>query len=73
MFFPDAGAYGVGPSQAMGWPKGCLGYAFNLVRPKMPGLRQKVLAAVLGSTLVFATLDEAADYRRLVTQVLLQS
>lgn len=34
------------------WPVGCCGYAFNLVRPVIPGHRASVLYAMLGQTLV---------------------
>lgn len=35
----------------------------------MSGLRARLLAKVLGSTLVFATLAEAAEYRKYLVQV----
>ena len=56
----------LGPSE---WPQGCLGYAFNLVRPTRPGHRASLLYSLLGSVLVFETLQEASAYRELVTQV----
>ena len=51
------------------WPAGCLGYAVNLVRPKVKGHRSRVLRHLLGSLMVFVTEDEAYDYRKRVTQV----
>lgn len=42
---------------------------FNLVRPKVPGHRAALLHNLLGSMLVFETLEQAAAYRELVTQV----
>lgn len=50
------------------WPKGCLGYAFNLVRPVQPGHRATVLYCLLGQTLVFETLADAERYREFLTQ-----
>ena len=52
------------------WPLGCLGYTFNVVRPSQPGHRASILYSLLGSTLVFETLEHASAYRELVTQVL---
>ena len=34
------------------WPEGCLGYAYNLVRPLIKGHRATVVYALLGSVLV---------------------
>lgn len=51
------------------WPEGCLGYAFNLVRPMQPGHRARLLYSLLGNVLVFETLQNASAYRELVTQV----
>lgn len=51
------------------WPDGCVGYAFNLIRPISPGLRARLLYKLLGHTLVFETIAEAAQYRKYVTQV----
>lgn len=34
------------------WPEGCVGYAFNLVRPAMKGHRASLLYPMLGQTLV---------------------
>ena len=31
------------------WPEGCLGYAFNLVRPLQPGHRRTVLFSQFGT------------------------
>lgn len=53
----------------MDWPAGCLGYAFNLVRPTVAGQRSGVLAGLLGQTLVFDTLENASAYREYATQV----
>lgn len=39
----------LGPNE---WPGGCLGYAFNLVRPVLKGHRCSLLYPVLGQTLV---------------------
>lgn len=64
-----AGNQGEGSVSATDWPAGCLGYAFNLVRPKVPGQRASLLYNLLGSVLVFETLEQAAAYRELVTQV----
>lgn len=51
------------------WPQGCLGYAFNLVRPTKPGHRASLLYSLLGNVLLFETLADASTYRELVTQV----
>ena len=51
------------------WPQGCLGYAFNLVRPTGRGHRASLLYSLLGNVLVFQTLQDASAYRELVTQV----
>jgi hypothetical protein len=51
------------------WPPGCLGYAVNLVRPVVRGQRGTVLLSQLGRGLVFETMDQAAQYRELCTQV----
>ena len=56
----------MGPKE---WPGGCLGYAFNLVRPAREGHRAALLVSLLGQTLVFETLQQASDYREYVTQV----
>lgn len=47
------------------WPGGCLGYAFNLVRPVLKGHRCSLLYPVLGQTLVRQTssLFALAAYR----------
>ena len=50
-------------------PGGCLGYAFNLVRPSREGHRAALLVGLLSQTLVFETLQQASDYREYVTQV----
>lgn len=52
------------------WPQGCLGYAFNLVRPTKPGHRASLLYSLLGNVLLFETLADASAYRELVTQKL---
>jgi len=59
--------------QAEEWPPGCLGYAINLVRPAMKGIRGTILYSQIGRTLMFETLDSAAAYRQLVAQVLRSS
>ena len=63
------GNQGEGGISATDWPAGCLGYALNLVRPKRPGQRASLVYNLLGSVLVFETLEQAAAYRELVTQV----
>ena len=65
----SAGNQGEGSISGTDWPAGCLGYAFNLVRPKLPGQRANLLYNLLGSVLVFETQGQAAAYRELVTQV----
>lgn len=47
---PAAGAPegDLGPDE---WPKGCCGYAFNLMRPVRPGLRASVLYPLIGGVL----------------------
>lgn len=60
------GGHSLGPND---WPGGCLGYAFNLVRPTRPGHRGSLLYSLLGTVLVFETLQDASAYRELVTQV----
>lgn len=60
------GGDSLGPND---WPVGCLGYAFNLVRPARPGHRGTLLYSLLGTVLVFETLQDASAYRELVTQV----
>lgn len=54
---------------ATDWPQGCLGYAFNLVRPAHTGHRASILASLLSGTLVFERLQEAEAYREFLTQV----
>jgi hypothetical protein len=54
------------------WPRGCLGFAYNLVRPVARGHRAGILVNLLGPTLVFETLGDAAAYREFMTQVGLQ-
>lgn len=51
-----AGTFGEGE-----WPQGCLGYACNLVRPTSPGLRARLLAEVLGQTLVLLKLPSTGS------------
>ena len=64
---PTAGGNdSLGPND---WPGGCLGYAYNLVRPTQPGHRASLLYSLLGNVLVFETLQDASAYRELVTQV----
>lgn len=55
----------------MGWPEGCLGYAFNLVRPKELGHRALLLHGVMGHTLVFETEKLASAYKVYTAQVCL--
>lgn len=63
---PQAGGrYELG---AQDWPAGCLGYAYNLIRPVARGQRGGVLAGLLGPTLVFETLAHASAYREFMTQ-----
>ena len=45
------------------WPEGCLGYAFNLVRPTKKGARAALLYPLLGQTLVFESLETGSAYR----------
>ena len=66
---PLAGNHKEGILSGSDWPDGCLGYAFNLVRPKHPGHRASLLHSLLGSMLVFETQAQASAYRELVTQV----
>ena len=65
----SAGGSGGGNLAPQDWPQGCLGYAFNLVRPALPGHRAGLLYSLLGCVLVFETLQDASAYRELVTQV----
>lgn len=52
------------------WPEGCLGYAFNLVRPTRKGARAALLYPLLGQTLVFESLEAGSAYReRLATRL----
>ena len=51
------------------WPDGCINFAVNLVRPVQEGHRKKILYRVLGSGLVFESLDSASNYREFVSQV----
>jgi hypothetical protein len=57
------------PLAADEWPAGCLGYAVNLVRPVVKGQRGTVLHSQIGRGLVFETMDSAAAYKELCTQV----
>ena len=66
---PLAGHHKEGILNGSDWPDGCLGYAFNLVRPKHPGHRAGLLNSLLGSMLVFETQAQASAYRELITQV----
>lgn len=54
---------------ATDWPRGCLGYAVNLVRPAQPGHRASVLHSSLSGVLVFEGLAEAEQYRELLSMV----
>lgn len=51
------------------WPDGCINFAVNLVRPVQEGHRKNILYRVLGSGLVFESLDSASKYREFVAQV----
>ena len=51
------------------WPDGCINFAVNLVRPVQEGHRKKILYRVLGSGLVFESLESASRYREFVAQV----
>ena len=51
------------------WPPGCLGFVVNLLRPAVAGHRRTVMYAQLGRSLVFETMEQAARYRQMVTQV----
>lgn len=51
------------------WPEGCINFAVNLVRPVQAGHRKNILFKVLGSSLVFESLESASRYREYVTQV----
>ena len=66
MWSTAGGGDSLGPND---WPGGCLGYAFNLVRPTRPGHRGSLLYSLLGAVLVFESLQDASAYRELVTQV----
>ncbi len=66
----DAGAAPDGcPLGMSDWPPGCLGFAVNLMRPTARDLRGTVLYPILGSALVFNTLQHAQTYRELCVQV----
>ena len=39
---------------ATDWPEGCLGYAFNLLRPTQPGHRRQLMFSAFGTQLVSA-------------------
>ena len=58
----------IGPGE---WPEGCLGYAFNLVRPAAghEGIRQSLFWTLLSRTLVFTTLETAENYREAVLRL----
>ena len=51
------------------WPDGCLGYAYNLLRPARPGDRAKVLYPLFTGTLVFETLETAHAYKEFMATV----
>ena len=51
------------------WPDGCLGYAYNLVRPVRAGHRAAVLYPLLSGTLVFESLDTAHSYKEYMATV----
>eukprot|EP00873_Tetraselmis_striata_P016358 jgi/Tetstr1/436622/TSEL_025418.t1 len=55
------------------WPPGFVGYLFNLVRPTKPNTRASIIYAILGSVMVFETLDQAEDYRSLLCTTLRSS
>lgn len=61
-------AEGVGMT-ATDWPRGCLGYACNLVRPLHRGHRALLLSNLLGGALVFERLEEAEEYREFLSTV----
>jgi len=69
MQFQCAGGSGGGNLAPQDWLQGCLGYAFNLVRPTKAGHRGSLLYSLLGNVLLFETLADASAYRELVTQV----
>lgn len=54
---------------ATDWPRGCLGYAVNLVRPTHKGHRANVLFSQLSNMLVFETLQDAEEYKEFLSQV----
>ena len=60
---------GVAGPKADQWPDGCLGYAYNLVRPVRPGHRAAVLYPLLSGTLVFESLDTAHSYKEFMATV----
>ncbi|KAL4443930.1 hypothetical protein ABPG75_011667 [Micractinium tetrahymenae] len=55
---------------ATDWPRGCLGYACNLVRPLHRGHRASLLYNLLGGALVFERLQEAEEYREFLSMKL---
>lgn len=61
-------ADGIGMS-ASDWPRGCLGFAINLVRPVHQGHRATILASQLNNVLVFETLKDAEQYKEFTSQV----
>eukprot|EP00775_Hariotina_reticulata_P002831 gene2831-3124_t len=52
------------------WPPGCLGYAVNLMRPLISHSRKGLLYAQVGRTMVFESIDQAAQYRHYVIKEL---
>lgn len=64
------GRGGAGNMRHDSWPMGLVGSAVNLVRPLHKGHRGTLLYGLLGSTLVFETMQHAADYRQYTTQVI---
>jgi hypothetical protein len=50
------------------WPRGSLGFLVNLIRPVHRGHRATVLYPIIGTTMVFDTLDNAAAYRQTLVQ-----
>ncbi len=54
---------------ATDWPRGCLGYACNLVRPLRRGHRASLLFNLLAGALVFERLTEAEEYREFLAVV----
>ncbi len=66
---PRCAGDGIAGPKADQWPDGCLGYAYNLVRPVRPGQRAAVLYPLLSGTLVFESLDTAHSYKEFMATV----